>query len=216
MGAILDYLSQPFLLPFTVAAGVLVVLVLIEALSIAVGASASAIGHHEAGLPEGHHGFPGILDLLAWLNPGRVPMVALLVILLAGFSVIGFAMAGAAASIGYSAPPLLSVPVAALLAMLAGRPLSRAFARVLPSDETYAVDQAEWIGWVAEITTGPASAGQSARARLQDRHGNWHFPLVEPMDPAESLPSGTQVVIVAHRGRLLQVVRAGHQPMRPS
>ena len=54
------------------------------------------------------------------------------------------------------------------------RVTSRGIARIIPRDETYAVDEADFIGHVAEVSIGPLDQGLPGRVRLKDVFGNWH------------------------------------------
>jgi hypothetical protein len=62
------------------------------------------------------------------------------------------------------------------------RSTSRGIARIIPRDETYAVDEADFVGHVAEVSIGPLDQGLPGKVRLKDVFGNWH--TVSPHAPA--------------------------------
>lgn len=203
-------LANPDLLPFSIAAAVLVGLVLVEVVSTLLGASAAAALDHVLGWHAAlHHGGPdtdpGPLD---WLNVGRVPLLVLLMILLASFAVLGFLAGSVVLSLSLRLPGwVLAVPAFAVALPLT-RVVSRGLGRLVPRDESYAIDAAHLVGRTAEVTVGPARAGVVARARVQDGFGNWHFPRIVPADAGAEIAVGTIVLIVGEREGVLSVTPA--------
>lgn len=201
-----SFFLDPAVRPFSIATAVLFGLALIEMATLLMGTSAS--DGIEGGVGLGHDD-PGFLaSTMTWLNLGRVPLLVLLIIGLAAFAIIGFAIQSAALhSLGF-----LPVWPAALLAALSSLPvmrrLSLVVARIVPRDESYAISEAELIGRTAIVTVGPVSEASVARAKLQDRSGNWHFPRVAPARGGDVIEEGATVLIVEARGRELLVVRA--------
>ncbi len=194
------FLSDP-LWPFTLAAVVLLALVVIEFGGMLFGSSisdlieASSIGD-------------ALESALGWLNVGKVPFLVLLMGELALFSAGGMVLQSlAAASIGVL-PAMIAVPLAAVAALAFTRSLSRFLARILPGDETYALVDSDFMGRTGVVTVGPLQADGVGRARFIDPHGNKHFPRVRPADPNDVMAVGTAVLIVAREGREFRVVRA--------
>lgn len=183
--------------PFALAAGLLIALAATEALALLIGASAShwfdgALA--DAGQPDGP-----VSAALGWLHFGKVPILAILVIFLTAFAVVGFgAQFVAKAAIGHFMPLLLAVAVALLAAISAVRILGAALGKVIPSDETSAVPDASLVGRVGTITIGTARAGMPAEARIRDEHGTTHYIMVEPEMPDETFESGARVLLVRH------------------
>ncbi len=216
----LDFVVLPQVAPFSIAALVLIGLTLFEILTLLIGKPLSAIvdhavhvdGGHIDGLHSGKEGLAGKVGLFGtafdWLNIGRVPIFVLLIIALAAFSISGLAV-----QIGFNAiwrpmPALLAVAVVLVPTAYFTRWLSSLVARVVPRDETYAQTGEDFVGLVGVVTVGPVRAGVVARARIVDRHGNAHFPRVEPADPAVVIPAGTSILVIDVRKGVLAVALA--------
>jgi hypothetical protein len=206
-------LTAPYFAPFTTALVVLIGLVVIEGVSSLVGKSASSVmehlfgdhGHADLdGHAEGAHG-GGIFD---WLNAGRVPLLVLIVFLLTWFAAVGFVLQGVLHAVLVPLPAWLAVIVAIVAAVPPTRWTSRVLAHLVPKDETYVVQGAHFVGRTGTITVGPARRGVVARMRIQDAHGNWHFPKIEPFAPDAVIPEGTLVLVVEEDGGTLRVAAA--------
>ncbi len=216
----LDFLLLPQVAPFSIAALVLFGLTLFEVLTLLVGKPLSAIldhaihvdGGHIDGLHVGKEGLEGKVGLFGtafdWLNIGRVPIFILIIIALAAFSISGLAVQIGFNGIWRPMPALLAVAVVLLPTAYFTRWSSSLVARVVPRDETYAQTGNDFIGLVGTVTVGPVRAGVVARARVVDRHGNAHFPRVEPADPAVVIPAGASVLVIDVRKGVLAVALA--------
>jgi hypothetical protein len=183
--------------PFALATVVLLGVAAAEALSLLVGASIShwfdgAVGDAEH--PDGPAG-----TALGWLHIGKVPLLAILVIFLTTFAVVGFISQLTAMSLsGHYLPNLLAVGIALVCAVVAVRVLGAALGKVIPRDQTTAVTDASLVGRVGTIVIGTARAGRPAQARIHDEHGTAHYVMVEPEGPEESLEAGASVLLVRH------------------
>lgn len=76
------------------------------------------------------------------------------------------------------------------------RASSRAVARIVPRDETYAVDLSEFVGRTAEVAIGPLDQGLPGRVRLKDAHGNWHSLRARAAKDQPPLAVGARVLLV--------------------
>jgi membrane protein implicated in regulation of membrane protease activity len=228
----MDFFTHPAVAPFSIAALALFGLLLIEVVTLLLGKPLSALldhavghdgvhldhGHVEMGTgldhaidhgakPEGHHqgAFGTALD---WLNAGRVPLLVLIITLLAAFAALGMVLQTIASFISY-VPSLLAVVIVIAPAVICTRHLTRFVAMVVPRDETYAQTGADFVGLVGEVTVGPVKRGVVARARIRDRHGNTHWPRVEPADPEQVIPAGASVLVIeVRKGGTLAVTPA--------
>ena len=199
-------LVAPALFPFTLAAAVMAGLVVVEALSLFLGQSLSAVVDGALGHETGGGGdlataadAGGALSpaaLMSWINLGRVPFLILLILALAVFALAGFVLQGLAAA--FLAP--LPAPAAILLAFAATLPALRvstkAIARLIPRDESYVVTADDLIGATAEVTLGPLDQGLPGQVRAVDRHGNTHFLRTRAAPGAPAMEAGDRVLIV--------------------
>lgn len=203
----LDLLLAPENIVFTASTGLAVLLAGVEIAGLAIGLSFAAFDGDVVSGPNADGG-DAVAAVLGWMNPGRLPVLALIMIFLAAFGMAGLALQSLAAAAGGA---YLAAPLAALVALANAAPLTRwlggALARVLPRDESYDPAPMELIGSRGSISIGPAQAASPGRATIIDRHGNSHNLTVVP-DGADDLPSGATIVITGYDGRVHRAVRA--------
>jgi membrane protein implicated in regulation of membrane protease activity len=224
------FLASPPFQPFSIAALVMVGLLAVEVVTTLLGASASALlsnvlglhgvdldaaAHHAGGVdhaalhngvahpPEGWFG-----TVYDWLNAGRVPLLVLMVAAIACFAALGMLVQIIAMNVAAPLPPALAAVIAIAGAIPGTRWTSRLLSGVLPQDETYALGDTDLIGRVGIVTLGPVADGAAARAKVQDRYGNWHFPRIAPGAPGLSIPQGASVLIVDKVGGVYTVIAA--------
>jgi len=206
----LQTFTAPHFAPFSIALVVLIGLIAVELVSTVAGKSASTLiealfggGGGSDADADGHLG--GALD---WLNAGRVPVLVLLVLAITWFAANGFAMQGLLH--GFAIP--LPAWAASLLAAIGALPLtrwsSRLIARIVPRDETYVARGAHFIGRTGVVTVGPVRRGMVARMKVQDKHGNWHFPRIEPFAAEAVIAEGALVLVIEESGGMLRVAVA--------
>lgn len=134
---------------------------------------------------------------LAWLYVGRVPVLMVLVVFLTVFGLGGLLLQALLRSVvGFSAPAILAVPAVLVASLPVVRVATGALVRVMPHDETSAVDAESFVGRTAIVTGGTATGGLPAQARLADEFGTTHYVLVEPDENGETLRSGEVVLLV--------------------
>jgi hypothetical protein len=194
MSAAADILLAPDVRPFAVAAAIMVALGGIELLTMIVGFSISEfVGHDFALDSESHSGIGG---LFLWINAGRLPLLILVILALGIFSIAGFLLQ----AIAHGADGVMPVSIAALLATGLSIPViraaSRGIARIIPRDETYAVNESDFVGHVAEVSIGPLDQGLPGRVRLKDVFGNWHSVAARASSDSAPLPVGARVLLV--------------------
>jgi hypothetical protein len=193
MSALTDILLAPDVRPFAVAAAIMVALGGIELLATLVGLSLSHIGKDIGVETDSNSGLGG---LFLWINAGRLPLLILIILALGVFSIAGFFLQGLAHGVGISIPVAIAALAAAALSLPAIRVTSRGIARVIPRDETYAVDETDFIGHVAEVSVGPLDPGLPGRVRLKDVFGNWHSLVARASPDSMPLPVGASVLLV--------------------
>ena len=79
-------------------------------------------------------------------------------------------------------------------------------ARVMPRDETTAIDVDDLIGRTGAIVVGRAAAGSPARVRVLDPHGQPHHVLVEPNDADTEFHEGDTVRLVRREGQIFRAI----------
>jgi len=194
MSAVTDILLAPDVRPFAISAAIMVTLGGIELLTMIVGFSISElIGKDFALETESHSAIGG---LFLWINAGRLPLLILLIPALGVFAIAGFLLQAVAHSIGTAVPVALAALAAFAISLPAIRVTSRGIARIIPRDETYVVDEADFIGHVAEVSIGPLDQGLPGRVRLKDVFGNWHSVAARASPESTPLPVGASVLLV--------------------
>ncbi|MBC7520174.1 MAG: YqiJ family protein [Sandarakinorhabdus sp.] len=191
----IEFLVQSGTAPFTVAILLMILLGIVEA----VGLGSSAVDLDSGDIGE----IGGALD---WLNIGRLPLLMLLVVFLTVFGLAGLILQALALAIsGGLLPWFGAVPAAIGVAAPVTRVLGAGLARILPRDETTAVDIDSLVGRRARIVIGTARRGHPARARVEDRFGHTHHVMVEPTDDA-SFTEAAMLLITARQGDTFHAV----------
>ena len=194
MSAVTDILLAPDVRPFAISAAIMVTLGGIELLTMIVGFSISElIGKDFALETESHSAIGG---LFLWINAGRLPLLILLILALGVFAIAGFLLQAVAHSIGTAVPVALAALAAFAVSLPAIRVTSRGIARIIPRDETYVVDEADFVGQVAVVSIGPLDQGLPGRVRLKDVFGNWHSVAARASPESTPLPVGASVLLV--------------------
>jgi hypothetical protein len=181
--------------PFTAATFLMLLIAIVEGIAMVVGANLSESLQHALAHPADH--IDGPFDkLLGWLYVGRVPLLVLLVLFLAGFALTGFALNMVAHRFFHVwVPPLISVPAAFLATLPLVRILGAGLARVIPQEQTYAVSFDSLVGRVATIVGGTARTGYPAQARVVNEHGQALYVMVEPDAAGMTFQSGERVLL---------------------
>lgn len=150
------------------------------------------------------------IDLLGWLGVGRLPLLMLVVLFLGIFGLVGLGVQQASHDL---LGDFLGIHWALPAALVASLPLTGAAARllapILPHDETTAVSLDTLIARQARIITGRAQQGSPARARVEDRHGQAHYVMVEPNNPTESFEEGEIVLLVRREADRFMAISRG-------
>jgi len=196
----LELLLSPETLPFTGAVGLSAVLAAVEIVGLVAGLSFSTADAEVVSGPDAGGG-DALSAVLGWMNPGRLPLIAILMVFLAVFGLSGLAVQSLAA---LADGQYLPAGLAAVPALANSVPFTRwtgaALARVLPRDESYDPAPEALIGAVGSISIGPADHASPGRATVIDRHGNTHNLRVTPLPGDPPLPTGTAVEIAGYDG----------------
>lgn len=187
-------------LPFAVSAMILLGLTVLEILCMLVGFS---LGEAlDKAWPEDLSG------ILSWVNIGGVPVLVLLMLFFGIFAINGFVLQMLAHAIWAPLPAFVAAVPAFLVALPEVRASTRFVARIVPRDETYAVDLSDFVGRTAEVTVGPLDQGLPGRVRTKDRHGNWHTFRAKAAPDEAPIAIGRQVLIVDRIGDVFTAITA--------
>lgn len=138
--------------------------------------------------------------LAAWLGFGRMPMLIWLASFLMSFGLGGLALQSALQELfGLHLPAALAALPAGAFALWFTRGFGGVFARLLPQSETAAMSARSLARRRGVITQGTAAAGRPAEVRVTDRFGNSHYLRAEPMRADETLPQGSEVLVLWNR-----------------
>jgi hypothetical protein len=224
----LSFLGLPGFQPFAIAGLIVLGLLAVETIGLLFGHSISAMldaalhlhgpelhlehdGGDAGGLHAGidYHGGNSVFGtVFDWLNAGRVPLLILLIAAIGSFAVIGLVLQIVAMHVAVPLPSSIAAVVAVLGALPSTRWTSRAVAKVVPRDESYVIAATDLVGLTGRVTLGPVAAGSAARAKIQDRFGNMHFPRVRPASRELVIPEGAAILVVDRVGGELAVVPA--------
>lgn len=207
----LDLLTRADNLPFSVALVVVVLLALLQFIGLAdmFGADVEFDAHVDAHV---HAGGGLSLDagLLSLFGVGRVPFMMWLMILLGLFALIGLAgQEVLAAAIGVRWPAWAAALGAGGLALPATGALCRPLGRILPQDETSAIEVSALVGREAEIVIGTATPGNPARGRVIDPFGQAHYVMLEPDGTNQRFVQGERVLLIRREAEVFRAVTRG-------
>jgi hypothetical protein len=188
----MDLFLAPQSAPFAVASIILATITVLEMCCLLIGVSLSELV--DKTMPEGEGN--GLSGLMSWVNPGGVPVLILLMIFLGFFAVNGFVLQLVARGVWMPLPALIASIAALLVAIPESRATTRLVSRLVPRDETYVIDPADFVGRLAEVTVGPLDQGLPGRVRIKDRYGNWHTLRAKAAADSSSIPIGAEVLLV--------------------
>ena len=202
-----EWFTAPGSAPFTASLLLMFGLALVEVVALLSGLSVhegiddfvtSSAGLPTAATPDGVTAVEAsslVGRTLAWFYFGRVPALVILIVFLTTFGLAGLVLQNALRdTFGAALPSLLAVPLVGAASLPAVRWISGGLARVLPRDETSAVDPWTFIGRTAEVVgPGRATVGMPAQAKLVDPFGTEHYLLVEPLEAGAAFEPGALV-----------------------
>ncbi|PSJ57102.1 OB-fold-containig protein [Pseudaminobacter soli (ex Li et al. 2025)] len=182
------FLGAPALYLYPLLAGLL--LGVLQIVLFIVGAA--QVGHGAGGgvadMFEGSH----LGEVFDWLNFGRVPFSVLAMLLLVVFGAAGIALFQLLPSLPIWSYAIAAAPASVLVTQYVGGWI----ARVLPQDESYAVNHEQLIGRRGVVTLGPLDDGPPGSVRVRDEHGELHTIRARPADAGGRIDKGAEVVVV--------------------
>ncbi len=217
----LDFLTLPANLPFTVALAVMLLLLVVELVGLVTGLGASDFLDGllpEFGDADGAEVASASLGerFMGWLLLGKVPALILLALFLTGFGLLGLLLQGSLRSLfGFMLPAWLAALIVFPLSLPWVRALGLGVARIMPRDETQLASPRSLDGHVGTIVIGTAPTGSPAQAKLRDDVGQTQYVMVEPDQPEDSFNAGDAVLLVSQRGPVFRVIRPDHPGLTP-
>jgi hypothetical protein len=195
-------------LPFGVALALIIGIALLEGLGLMLSTSPSNM--LDEVMPE--VGTEGGLDrVLGWLHLGKVPVLVLLLLFLAGYALFGYGLQMVVKGLTGSYLPAWLAGVLAVPSGLATvRGLGAIVAHIVPRDETSIVSEQSLVGRAGVVTGGQARRGYAAQARVRDAHGRTHYLMIEPDIDDEIFEPGAQVLIVRKVGAFYRGIANPH------
>ncbi len=182
----------------------LIAMVMIGAVE-AVGLGSATLDHD--------FGFDADGGWLGWLGFGRLPLLMVIVIFLAVFGSLGLiGQQVAHDALGVLLPVWMAAPAAAAAALPATGIAVRGLARILPRDETTAIDVTDLVGLYAQVVTGRAAQGSPAKARVRDAHGQTHYVMAEPEAPEMTFEEGDEIILVARDAHVFRAIGSDRPP----
>jgi hypothetical protein len=203
---IVEYLFLPEIRPFAIAATLIVAVGFVELVSILFGFSLSEILGKAIDLNVDADG--GLAHVMSWMNVRDVPFLVYLIIVLAFFACAGILIQDVARAVAAPLPLLVAVPSAAAVAVPFVSWTSGAIAKLVPKDESYAIELSSLVGRVGTVAVGPLDQGLPGRVRVKDEHGNLHTVTASAAPDTPALPQGAAVLLVARVGSRFIAVAA--------
>ncbi|MGX7895837.1 OB-fold-containig protein [Tsuneonella sp. HG222] len=199
-------------LPFAVALGAMLLLSLLQIVGLAD--FGPDVDLDVDGDIDGATNFLGGLTTL--LGIGRVPFLIWLIVFLFLFAAIGIGIQSLSSFlIGTPLHSWLASAISAVATLPTTGILVRPLARVLPQDETSAVEVDSLVGRRAVIAHGRAAAGYPARAKVLDRYGHAHYVMVEPHEQASELLEGDELLLVRREDQVFYGVPLSERKLAP-
>jgi membrane protein implicated in regulation of membrane protease activity len=192
--------------PFNMALLIMIGLSILEGIGLLLSHSPS---HMLDGLlPDHPDGFDGVLG---WLHIGKVPLLILVILLLAGFVLAGYLIQSIAFSLSGQmlSAWLASIP-AAMVGLLITGGVGGLIGRWIPQDQSSAVSEQTLIGRTGVVMRGIARSGFSAEAKVSDTYGRTHYVMVEPDEPDQVFEEGTKVLLIKKIGVSFRCIRNPH------
>ena len=205
-------------LPFSVALVLMAVLAIIQLVGLGDFGPDVDIDSDPDVEIDGGLGSVGFADgLVSIIGMGRVPFTIWLACLLMVFSGIGFGIQALAEGLlGAPLYGLLAAAIAGVAALPATGMIVRPLGRLLPRDETTAVNVDTLVGRRAMISIGNAEHKSPARGQVVDRHGRIHQVMIEPHDITQVLITGEEVLLVRREGDTFFAVTLADRQLAPT
>lgn len=133
----------------------------------------------------------------AWLGLGRMPLLIWIAALLLGFGLSGIGIQMILRdTLGLTLPAIIPAIPAAMVGLWFARSFGALFARLLPKTETQSLSTRRLGRRRGVVSQGTAERGRPAEVRVVDHYGNTHYIRAEPYRTEDSLPQGSEVLVL--------------------
>jgi hypothetical protein len=189
MDQVISFLVSPENLAFEVAGCIVVSILLLEILASLVGASLHMF-HVDADLDGDVEG------VFAWLNPGRVPIMLLMIAFLGCFSIAGYVFNWVWEGVGFKPLNALFIcPIVGVCVLPLVAKLSALLGEVLHQDDSNAITLDDLEGHYGKVTMGPFTDKIAGQAKFRDDFGVTHY-IDVLAEPGTSVDMGDDVVLL--------------------
>ncbi|OEY94053.1 hypothetical protein BJD20_02195 [Acinetobacter proteolyticus] len=122
-----------------------------------------------------------LTQFLEWLYLGKVPLLIWLIIFLTVYALTGLIIQDLFYQFReHYLSAWIIAPVCLFLSMPLVRYSAALVTKIIPKDETTAIQADDLIGRTAHIILGDAKPNSPAQAKVKDQFGQTHYVLVEP------------------------------------
>lgn len=193
-------LFSPPLDIFSIVAGVVLGLSVIEILLFALGASLSKVFAHDISADiDVHHDVHIDFDMNHDINlfhVGQVPFLVILLSLGSSFSLSGFGIHALAEYVDISLSNLLVIPGSIFLSSVFTYGLTSLWTKLFPNDETYVIHSDELLGQTGKVIIGNGNYETSVEVAVKDKHGSTHYVMTKSAIPELSFKQDDTVILV--------------------
>lgn len=98
---------------------------------------------------------------------------------------------------GFYLPSLIAIIVVWVLSLPTLRVFAKGLYKILPKDETTAINQSELVGRIGTVVIGKATKDTPAQIKVKDTHGQTHYIMAYADD--EDLIQGETVLLVLQK-----------------
>lgn len=215
-----EYLLEPYNTPFLYAFYFMLGIMGLEIISLIAGLGLSEIIDNlfdatDVGLEidtdvDGNVEVQGsfISKYISWIKVKNVPMLILVIVFLASFSITGFiGQSILNRFLDFTLPLWAAVPTAMIVGFPAYKSVSKLLGEKLFREETSALSEKSFIGETAEINVGTAKPGFPAEAKYKDQFGQLHYFMVEPEEEEGEFVQGTKVKLTKRDSSSFKAVK---------
>jgi hypothetical protein len=189
MEQVINFLVAPENLAFEIAGCIVAAIFILELLATLIGASLHLF-HVDADID-------GDVDgIFAWLNPGKVPVMLLMLAFLGCFSIAGYVFNWIWEGLGFKPLTLLLIcPIVGVAVLPLVAKLSAFLGHYLHQDDSNAISLDDLLGYYGTLTLGPIGEKVSGQAKFKDDYGVTHY-LDVVAEPRQTIDMGDNVVLL--------------------